>query len=334
MKNTSKQLIIDTVTFQKPARLARDLWVLPAAIEKFKKELEILQEKHPSDFAGDGFQDPMGGMRLYECGTFTDPWGSGWENHTRGLLGQVRNFPLNDWDNLKSYSPPYHLIGKGFEKVAETLASTPDKFHFGVVPSLFHRMCWLRDPSLVLMDFYTNPEEIGILRDLVHEFNMRHLNELLKYDYEGIFIGDDWGTQTQLFIRPEFWREFFKPLYAEYFRLAGEAGKLVFFHSDGNILEIIEDLLEIGVQALNCQVACMGVEELGKQFAGRICFWGELDRQHLLPSKKPGDILAAARKNLECLATPEGGYIMQAELNADVPLENLYALFEAYDLTS
>jgi len=332
MKFSSKQVIIDTVTFQKPARLARDLWVLPGAGKKFASTLRRLQEQFPSDFAGDGFQDLMGGLRLFEAGSFTDPWGCGWENQTPGILGQVRHFPLNDWDNLKNYKAPLHLIGAGFERVRQTLAATRDKFHLGIIPSLFHRMCWLRDPSLIFTDFYTNPVELMALRDIVHDFNMRHLKELLKYDHECVFIGDDWGTQTQLFIRPEMWREFFKPCYAEYFRLGREAGKLVFFHSDGNIIEIIEDLIEIGVHALNCQVACMGVEELGRRFAGRLCFWGELDRQHLLPMGTPEEILAAARKNLAHLSTPDGGYIMQAEINADVPPENLEAVFRAYQL--
>mgnify|MGYP006293345061 CR=1 FL=1 len=331
-KNTPKQVIIDTVTFNNPARLGRDLWVLPAASQKFGDRLKKLQEEYPPDFAGDGFEDPMGGLQLFKVGKFTDPWGCGWENQTEGILGQVRDFPLNDWSALENYQPPFHLIGKGFDNVEKTLAETPDKFHFAVIPSLFHRMCWLRDPSLIFMDFYTNPDEIRQMRDMVHEYNMRHLKELLKYDYDAVFIGDDWGTQTQLFIRPEMWREFFKPCYAEYFKLGREAGNLCFMHSDGYIMEIIDDLIEIGVNALNCQVACMGVKELSEKFAGKICFWGELDRQHLLPNKTPDEIHKAAEKNLSNLATDKGGYIMQAEINSDIPYENLKAVFDSYNL--
>jgi len=332
MDNTSRKIITDTVNFNSPERLARDCWILPAVMEKMGEEIRTLQSQFPSDFSGDGFHDPLGGIHLYECGVFTDPWGSVWHNETSGILGQVRQFPLSDWKKLGDYSPPYHLIGKGFEKVPDTLATTPDKFHLGIIPSLFHRMCWLRDPGDVFMDFYTNPEKLLQLRDMVHEYNMQHLKLLLQYNYEGIMIGDDWGTQTQLFIRPEMWREYFKPCYSQYFQLARNAGKLVFFHSDGFILDIIEDLIEIGVNALNCQVDCMGVEELGKRFAGRICFWGELDRQHLLPRGNPDQIIAAAKKNLKYLSTPKGGYIMQAELNADVPLENIKAFFETYKM--
>jgi len=331
--SSSKQIVLDTVQFRSPQRSARDLWLLPKAMQAHGDLIRTLQELYPSDFAGDGYLDQLGGIRLYEEGSFTDPWGSGWINQTPGLLGQVRSFPLNDWANLENYSPPYHLIGRGFEKVPETLAATPDKFHLGGIPPLFHRICWLRDPSLALMDFHTSLDEILTVRDLVHEYNIRHLKELLKYDYDGIIMGDDWGAQSQLFIRPSMWREYFKPCYKEYFKLVRNAGKLAFFHSDGYILEIIEDLIQIGVQALNCQIACMGVEELGRRFAGRLCFWGELDRQHLLPRGAPEDILLAAKKNLKYLSTPEGGYIMQAELNADVPVENIAAFFETYKLS-
>lgn len=330
--SSSKQIVLDTVMFRSPGRLARDLWLLPAAIKAHGDLISSLQAQYPSDFAGDGFEDQMGGIRLYVEGAFTDPWGSGWINHTPGLLGQVRSFPLNDWDNLRNYPPPYHLVGKGFEKVPETLAATPEKFHLGGIPPLFHRICWLRDPSLAFMDFYTSLDEILTVRDMVHEYNMRHLKELLKYHHDGIIMGDDWGAQSQLLIRPAIWREYFKPCYKEYFDLVRGQGRLAFFHSDGYILEIIEDLIEIGVQVLNCQVACMGVEELGRRFAGRICFWGELDRQHLLPRGAPEDIILAAKKNLKYLSTPEGGYIMQAELNADVPVDNIAAFFETYNL--
>ncbi len=330
-KDSPRQIVTDAVTFEGPARIPRDLWVLPAALARHGRLIRELQAHRPSDFAGDGFEDLTGGDALYRRGTFRDAWGSVWENQEEGLLGQVRSFPLSDWSLLKTYTPPFHLIGKGFEKVPGTLAATRDRFHIGIIPSLFHRMCWLRDPADILMDFYTNPGELALLRDMVHEYNLRHLDQLLEYDHEGIFIGDDWGTQEQLFIRPEMWREYFKPCYAEYFSRARKAGRLAFFHSDGYILEIIEDLIEIGVQALNCQVACMGAEELGRRFAGRICFWGELDRQHLLPLGRPEEITRAARDNMRHLMTDRGGYIMQAELNMDVPEENIRALFSCYD---
>ena len=116
--------------------------------------------------------------------------------------------------------------------------------------------------------------------------------------------------------------------------MAHRAGKLVFFHSDGFILDIIEDLIEIGVNALNCQVWCMGAEEVSRRFKGDLCFWGELDRQRLLPHGTPEQIRAAARQMVDLFWTGQGGLIHQAEAGADVPLENIRALLEAWrDLT-
>ena len=61
-------------------------------------------------------------------------------------------------------------------------------------------------------------------------------------------------------------------------------------HSDGNITEIIPDLIEIGIDALNSQLFCMDIEELGKKFRGKITFWGEIDRQNILPNGNRKDI--------------------------------------------
>ena len=109
---------------------------------------------------------------------------------------------------------------------------------------------------------------------------------------------------------------------------------MVFFHSDGYILEIIPDLIEAGVDALNAQVWCMGVERLAERFAGRLCFWGELDRQTLLPHGTPAEIHQAARQMMAHLARPSGGLIGQGEAGVDVPLANIEAMLSAWEVAS
>ena len=94
---------------------------------------------------------------------------------------------------------------------------------------------------------------------------------------------DDWGSQKSLLINPKQWRKIFKPLYKEYIDLAHQAGKKIFMHSDGYIFDIYGDLIELGLDAINSQLFIMDIEEIGKHFGGQITFWGEIDRQHLLP---------------------------------------------------
>jgi uroporphyrinogen decarboxylase len=102
-------------------------------------------------------------------------------------------------------------------------------------------------------------------------------------------------------------------------------------HSDGYILDIYEHLIEIGVDAINSQLFIMPIEEIGQRFKGRITFWGELDRQHVLPFGSPDDVRAAVRRVRNALGgEKDGGVIGQAEFNKDVSLENMRAFFEAW----
>ncbi len=74
----------------------------------------------------------------------------------------------------------------------------------------------------------------------------------------------------------------------------------------------------------------MGVEKLSKRFRGRICFWGEVDRQSILPNGTPDEVRQAAKEVVDNFLTPNGGFIGQAEVNEDVPLENVEALLKAW----
>ena len=76
----------------------------------------------------------------------------------------------------------------------------------------------------------------------------------------------------------ELWRRIFKPLYREYAAVARHFRKKIFIHSDGLILDILGDLFEIGYDAVNSQIFCMGIDRL-RSFRGKITFWGEIDRQ-------------------------------------------------------
>jgi uroporphyrinogen decarboxylase len=141
---------------------------------------------------------------------------------------------------------------------------------------------------------------------------------------------DDWGSQRALLISPRQWREIFKPLYREYVEIAHRHGKYIFMHSDGYIADIIPDLVGLGVDALNSQVFCMGVEELGSRFGGKITFWGEIDRQHLLPEATPAEIVEAVRR-AHAAFWRDVGAIAQCEFGAGARPENVLQVFETWD---
>jgi uroporphyrinogen decarboxylase len=147
---------------------------------------------------------------------------------------------------------------------------------------------------------------------------------------------DDYGTQTSQLISPRMFRQQLKPrlgtLFARIKQLAPEAR--LFFHSCGNVRPLIPDLIEIGVEILNpVHVRAAGMESvaLKRDFGDALVFWGGgVDTQGVLPTGKPQEVKDDVRRNVEALA-PGGGFVFSPvhNIQADVPIENLIALWEA-----
>ena len=124
-------------------------------------------------------------------------------------------------------------------------------------------------------------------------------------------------------------REVFKPLYRDYIQIAHGAGKKIFMHSDGHTLDIYPDMVELGLDAFNTQLFCMGLEKLAP-FAGKITFWGEIDRQYLLPEGSTGDIGEAVER-VHTLLWKNGGCIAQCEFGAAAKPDNVREVFAQWD---
>jgi hypothetical protein len=124
----------------------------------------------------------------------------------------------------------------------------------------------------------------------------------------------------------------FKPMYADYIRRATQAGKFVYMHSDGMILEILEDLVELGLDAINAQVTCMDMVELSRRFAGRITFWGQMDRQHMLCFGSTDEARQAVRDFWQHLRGPEGGNVVcQMHIEPTARPENIETVLEEFE---
>jgi uroporphyrinogen decarboxylase len=104
----------------------------------------------------------------------------------------------------------------------------------------------------------------------------------------------------------------------------------VFFHSDGHIAAIYGDLIEIGVNALNSQLFCMDIEDLARKYKGQITFWGEIDRQHVMPFGTTDDVRNAVRRVRNALDDGTGGVIAQCEWGKDNSKENVEAVFKEW----
>jgi uroporphyrinogen-III decarboxylase len=164
-----------------------------------------------------------------------------------------------------------------------------------------------------MMDIATMEEGVRELLDVIQRYYMEELELWTRTEVDGVKFMDDWGSQNQLLISPELWRKIFKPFYREYAELAHARGKFIFMHSDGNIEQIFPDLVEIGIDAVNSQLFCMDLKRIAREVKGKITFWGEIDRQHVLPSADPEAGRRAVHEVARHLYDPRGGIIAQLE---------------------
>lgn len=327
----SRERVWRTLRFENPDRIPTDAWIVPAAWSHHGEGLRRLLDAHPTDLGSSGYRSPWEPDVLYEPGRHLDPWGVVWHNESPGLFPYPAEHPCAEDDALRAYEPPWELADEGCADMPATIDANRERFILAGGVRLFERMQWLRGCEQLLMDIAEDAPLFYTLRDRVHAFNMRNLRKLLSYDVDGIFFLDDWGSQESLLIRPETWRRVFAPCYKEMFEAVHAAGKAVFFHTDGQVTSVVEDLHRLGVDALNCQVTCMDLDALQRAFRGRVCFWGEPDRQHVLNLLGPDQVRAHLRNLVDHLATLAGGLIGQFTIMPDVPLENVEVFLSGWD---
>jgi uroporphyrinogen decarboxylase len=153
-----------------------------------------------------------------------------------------------------------------------------------------------------------------------------------------IMIGDDLTGQHGPLFSPAFYRQVVRPRQQRVIdAIKAHTQAKIWYHTCGNCVEYIPDLIEMGVDALNpVQISARGMdpELLKKSFGREITFWGgAIDTQHILPFATPEEVRAEVRKNIE-IFKPGGGFVFNNvhNIQAGVPPENIVALFEtAYD---
>ena len=330
---TSRDRVLRCLNFDRPDRPARDLWMLPAArLMHGDAAIDAFQRRWPTDFV----QCSMGRSKScraignpYEPGTSTDEWGCIFENVLPGVHGEVRHPLLDDYAKLPDIRPPVEFLEVDTD-AANAFCRQTDSFVFASGWARpFERMQFLRGTENLLMDIAEENDGFHALVALVHGFFREQYERWAATDVDALVMMDDWGSQQALLISPVQWRRLFKPLYAEYVRIAHAAGKKFFMHSDGWILDLYEDLIEIGVDAINSQLFCMDIEEVGRRCQGRIAFWGEIDRQQILALGTPDDARAGVRRVKENL-WKDGGCIAQFSFEGDTRIDNAEAVFDEW----
>lgn len=237
-------------------------------------------------------------------------WGYVWHVLDK-TMGQPTDHPLQNCENIASYVPPDPYAEGRMEHCAADIAAHSEQYIvFGVGISGFNQATFLRGFEEFMMDLYDEPERAEKVLDIVFGFENAIIEQASKLPVDCFKFGDDWGTQQGLLVSPAVWRKVFKPRYKEQFALIHKAGKKVWFHTCGQVIDIIEDLIEVGVDVIELlQPDLQGVETLGERFAGKVCFCCSVDHQRVAISGTREEIFAYANKLKKHLGANGGGFV-------------------------
>jgi len=315
--------------------ISRAVW------HRYRDDLKAVVERYP-DIRTNSPSDPEAwdsfGARERRGELFTDAWGCVWENLQDGISGQVTGHPLERWEELASYEPPspaltshYHPIDWEHEgRLIRSARGEGALVRVGLDHGFFfQRLYYLRGFENLMLDIARRDPRLDELCRMVLEFNRGTVERYLELGVDVVVFGDDLGMQDRLTISPADWRRYVKPAYAELFGLCRSAGAHVYLHSDGYIVDIMPDLIEIGVTILNPQDLCNGLDNIRRLLKGRVCIDLDIDRQSIVPFGTPAEINAHIRRCIRTLASPAGGLMLICGIYPETPLENIETVLAA-----
>ena len=266
----------------------------------------------------------------------TDRWGVTWAGGTAAtsewdaeIQGYPINHPLPDLVELETYPFPDPnepgimdglLHGVDREQVlitGEICFPVQDRAHL---------MMGLENFCMAALD---QPERVRVLLRRIADYQIGIVRRYLAMGADIIRGLDDYGGQRTLLLGPSLWRRLIKPELARIVEVTKDGGAFFWLHSCGHVMEIIPDLIEIGVDVLDpVQVHANDQAEFKRMYGDNICLMGGVDTQYLLTQGTPGEITKEVRDRISLLA-PGGGFILAPDTLIPVPPANYQAYLNA-----
>ena len=352
---TSKERVRQALQHRATDRVPVDLWATPETYARLRQHFGAATDEEVRlalgvdiRVAGPRYTGPESKrsetpLEASEPGAVRDVWGV--ERKPVEVGGarylEVSHYPLAGvrtvaevdaypWPDPETYD---------FDEVARQAEAAGDHY----VVNVGHRLnrtgvlkcaTYLRGMDAFLMDLALRPELARVIIRHVTDYYLAHNERIFRAArglVDAFLMGDDFGTQTGLLVGRPCWREFFAPSLREFAALARDYGLTVMIHSCGGVRELIDDLIELGVEVLNpvqVRAAGMEVEGLKKDFGSRISFYGAIDIQEMLPHGSVEEVENEVERTIEVLGRG-GGYILCSTHNIqpDTPVENILAMY-------
>lgn len=312
---------LKAIRMESPSVIPTTVGFLPAAWIHNGKEVERLVKEYPQFFPAGytvDYSDPsmvaMGST--YRAGEHVDEWGCVWSNVDEGMEAIVTGNPIKEPEDVFDLEIPKNRDGR-----------LPHGF-------MYLRLLDLCGFENAMMMFAEEGEEIEVLINKVLTYNKIQIEAVMDNWKDLVAFGDDQGMQKGLAIGARRWRKYLKPCYKEMYGMikAKHPELLIYMHTDGEIHEIMPDLVECGVDMINPQFRANGLDNLV-----RVCRKEQiipinldLDRQ-LFPFATRSEIFDHIGECVEALYMKEGGLSLNVELNYETSIDNCAAVLDALE---
>jgi len=360
MSMSHRERVATALRRETPDRCPMQISFTPEFADRLRADMGVRGELN---VARGGEHNPHGGGNTYELeraidsdliltsvgwannyysghGTYTDEWGVTWQEHPyetqfgTGHYTEMVGFPLAEDDAIETYVPPDPSRPELYLDSERVMREYGDEYWIvGVTVTTIFETAWaLRGYERLLMDLLMNPELADRIFDIPFRYHLAAAEKLASMGVDMIWTGDDIGSQKGMLFHPDTWRRFLKPRMAELVSRvkAINPDLKVAYHTDGDVREVIPELIDIGIDVLNpVQPACMDPAELKRDYGDELLFWGSIDEQKTLPFGTPDDVREEIKLRVETIGAG-GGLILGPthHVQLDTPLENFWAMIE------
>lgn len=345
---TPRERVITAMSRRVPDRVPKTAAFTPAVQRRFEEatgaadpavyfgfEVRSVAFQEPREALDFSAYYPGGlppGTTLSEYGTAHIPgsfyhfWRLDFPLKNANTLDELRSFPWPD------FTPRYRH--EHLEAAVEALHA--QGFYVqGSVGHIYENAWQMVGMEKLLMDFVEAPDLAAFILDRITEDRAFQARRFAEAGCDGLLTGDDVAMQDRLMMSPETWRRWLKPRWAYVY---SEARRIkpdiqIFYHSDGDIEEIVPDLIEIGLDILNpVQPECVDPAALKREFGNHLAFWGCIGTQTTMPFGTPAEVKQTVKWTIENVGYNGGLLIAPTHvLEPDVPWANIQALFDAVE---
>ena len=316
---TNRENYLRTINFNYPQWIPVSIGINFLSMIEHKQDMESVLTKFPEFFPG--FKAGTVNYSQYGDGSIdiveNDTWGYKWHYRMVGIEGCVIDPPIDDWSKFDTYQAPDSdiYLDKGGKRDWETeFAQIAAQKQSGepVTRGLIHgfmflRLQYLRGFENLMMDMFDEEPKLFELTKLIDRENLKVVKKYCEANVDVMLLPEDIGAQNSMIISREMFQKYIIPSYRKLILPCKQNDIKVAIHSDGYILDILDDLIEVGMDIINPQDLCNGIDNLAKALKGKVSIQLDLDRVQITPSGTRNEIFELIEQEVKMLGSKEGG---------------------------